>query len=102
MDGEVLEIETGTDEAAPLGSAQQIERINPADCLKIARARALKGARLAPQPLREQGLLQHFKRQARHESADIGHRPFTSPAQALNRRLSNPVHGRSEFGGLTW
>jgi hypothetical protein len=26
MDGEVIEIKTGTDEAAPLGSAQQVEQ----------------------------------------------------------------------------
>ena len=51
--------------------------------------------------MREQRLLKHFERQARHESADIGHGPVAPSAHALNRRPPNPVDGRRKFRGLT-
>ncbi len=43
------------------GRAQQIERIDPADGLEIARDGALEGAGFAPKPLGEQRLLKHFQ-----------------------------------------
>ncbi len=34
--------------------------------------------------------------------ADVRHRPVAPSAHPLNRRLCNPVDGRSKFRDLTW
>ena len=83
------------------GRAQQIERIDPADGLEIARHRALKGARLAPEPLREQRLLEHRQRHPRHGLADVRHGAVATAGHALDRRLPDPMDGGSEFRDLT-
>ena len=80
--------------------ADEIERIEASEAVEIARHGALEFARLAPEPLREQRLLQHFERHARHEFADVGHRAVAATAEPLDRRLGDPLHGGREVGDL--
>ena len=60
----------------------------------------LERARLFPEPLREQRLLEHFQRQTRREFADFDHRAVAPAGQAFNRRPPDPVDGGSEFRDL--
>jgi hypothetical protein len=51
--------------------------------------------------LREQRLLKHFQREARHDRADFRDSPGTPSAHALNGGPSNAVDGGREFRDLS-
>ena len=83
------------------GRAQQIQGIDPPDGLEIACHGPLKGAGLTAEPFREQCLLEHLQRHARHDRADVRDCPVAPAGHPLNRRSPDPVDRRSEFRDLT-
>ncbi len=79
------------------GRADEVERVEAAEAVEIVGDGALERARLPPESLREQGLLEHFQRDARHELADVGDRAVAPTRQPLDGRRRDALHRRGEI-----
>src|SRR6516225_4563860 len=84
------------------GRAKEIERIQASETVEVACHSTLEFARLASEPLREQGLLQHPERHARGHFADVRDRAVAPMPKALDGRGRHLLHRQGEFSDAPW